>query len=169
MFKTAYSEKERVNTSSGNRIQNEYQYEKNKKGEKILVKSGETDLYAKIQESHEETKIENVLKRVVAGDNTVLRPDGIYMDTTEIPNNMIQAQQTMQTLENTWRTLPNEIKEKYNFDVGQFIAASGSKEWLINMGLLKEDAKKIAEEVKEIKQAATVPTQSNNGEGETKA
>ena len=137
-FKTAYSGHERVVAPTGSRYQNEYGYEIDKYGRKVLVKTGETDLYAKIQESLEETKIENVIARCIAGDTSVLRPDGIYADLTQQPSNLLEAQQMIQQLENVWNGLSKEIKEKYNWDVSQFIAASDTEEWARDMGLLKE-------------------------------
>lgn len=137
-FKTAYTGRKAQHAPSGNRIQKEYGYEINKFGQKVLVQTGETDLYSIIQESLEETKIENILKRVAIGDNSVLRPEGIYADLTEAPKNLLEARQQMQQLENTWNDLPIETKRKYNFDVEQFIANAGNENWLRDMGLLKE-------------------------------
>lgn len=138
IYKTAYSGREAAQTPTGRRMRDEYGYEIDSFGRKVLVKTGETDFYAKIQECLEDCKIENILARVAAGDNSVFRPDGIYADTTVMPNNMLEAMQQIQSLENTWASLDNEIKRKYNFDVGQFIGQSGSEEWLRDMGLLNE-------------------------------
>lgn len=135
-FLTAYGERKKVTTPTGEKFEHEYGYEINKNGQKILTITGETNVYEKIQEQLEETKIENVLQRVVAGDTTVLRPDGIYQDITEMPNNLIEARRMMQSLENTWNTLPNEIKQHYDFDLEKFIGHSGSEKWLVDMGIL---------------------------------
>lgn len=135
-FKTAYGERETSYITSGSRYQDTYGYEINKYGIKELVKTGETDLYALIQESLEETKIENILKRVAMGDDTVIRPDGIYADTTEAPKNLIEARQQIQHLENVWNGLPIDTKRKYNMSVEDFIAKSGTEGWLVDMGLL---------------------------------
>lgn len=135
-FKTPYGERERVYVSNGSPIQDVYGYEIDKFGQKVLVKTGETNLYEKIQASLEETKIENILKRVAMGDDTVMRPDGIYADLTEAPKNLIEARQQMQQLENVWNGLSNEIKKKYDFSVEKFIGQSGTDDWLIDMGLL---------------------------------
>lgn len=139
---------ENASTPTGSPMQNEYSYKIDEYGRKILKKTGETDLYARIQESLEETKIENILKRVTMGDTSVLRPDGIYADLTEMPSNLIEARQAMQNLENIWGSLDNDIKRKYNFDVEEFIGASGSDSWLRDMGLL---ADKIEEPITETK------------------
>lgn len=143
-YKTAYSEMNNNHvyiTESGSQLQNEYGYEIDSYGRKVLVKTGETNLYQKIQEQLEETKIENILRRAMAGDNSVFRPEGIYADLTEMPSNLLEARQSMQKLENVWQELPKELKAKYNYDLDQFIGQSGSEQWLRDMGLLKEQPK----------------------------
>lgn len=148
-FKTAYGERERYYTPTGDGIEEIYGYEINKYGQKVLVKQGEYSLYDKIQESLEETKIENILQRVAMGDTSVMRPDGIYADISNFPKNMIEARQTQQKLENLWNGLDNEIKKKYDYDVDKFIGASGTEGWLQDMGLIKKEAEALAEVIKE--------------------
>lgn len=136
-------------TEPGRPMQNEYAYKINEYGQKVLEKIGEKDLYAEIQASLEETKIENILARVANGDMSDFRPNGIFADTTEIPSNLIEARQAMQELENTWNKLPNDTKRKYDFDVEKFIGQSGSESWLRDMGLLPAQAEAVAEAVQE--------------------
>lgn len=140
-FRTAYSGQIRTTAPNGCRYQNEYAYEIDNYGRKVLTKTGETDLYAKIQESLEETKIENILQRVAIGDTSVLRPDGIYADVSEVPTNLVESMQQIQMLENEWNKLDNETKRKYNFSVEEFVAAAGKEDWLRDMGLLNEKPK----------------------------
>lgn len=148
-FKTAYGDRERYYTPTGDGIEEIYGYEINKYGQKVLVKQGEYSLYDKIQESLEETKIENILQRVAMGDNSVMRPDGIYADLSDVPKNLIEARKSMQKLENLWNTLDNEIKKKYDYDVDKFIGASGTESWLEDMGLIKKEAETVAGVIKE--------------------
>lgn len=154
-FRTAYSGQIKKTAPNGNRYQNNYAYEIDNYGRKVLVKTGETDLYAKIQESLEETKIENILQRVAIGDNSVLRPDGIYADVSEVPTNLVEAMQQIQMLNNEWNKLDNETKRKYNFSVEEFVAAAGTEDWQRDMGLLKDETKdkKTTEQPKETKKA----------------
>lgn len=147
-FKTAYGERERYCIPTGTGFEPTYGYEIDKYGQKVLVQTGETNMYEKIQESLEETKIENILKRVAMGDNSIMRPDGIYADLTESPKNLIQARQQMQQLENLWNGLDNEIKRKYDFSVEKFIGQSGKDEWLMDMGLLTKPEPEIVKEIK---------------------
>lgn len=149
LFKTPYGERKRVFVSSGNRYQNEYSYTKNKKGSTILEKTGETDLYEKIQESLEDTKIENIIRRVTAGDDSMLRPNGIYADCTELPSNLIESQKAIMDLENVWAKLPIRTKEEYNFDKGQFVAEAGSEKWLKSMGYKAETNEMPIETIKQ--------------------
>ena len=149
-FKTAYGKREDIyHSATGNGIEEIWEYEINKYGQKELVKVGEYSLYDQIQESLEETKIENILNRVAMGDNTVMRPDGIYADISESPKNLIEARQQMQKLENFWNGLDNDTKRKYDFDVEKFIGASGSESWLKDVGLLEDTPTSIAEPTKE--------------------
>lgn len=133
-YKLPFGTHERKHIPTGNGLENTYEYQRNAYGRKVLVKSGERNQYQEIQEQLEETKIENILARAAAGDNTVFRPNGIYADTSIMPHNMIEAMQRITDLENMWSSVPTDIKRKYNFSVEDFVAKSGSKEWLEDMG-----------------------------------
>lgn len=135
-FRTAYSGQEAHHTASGRPVKNEYQYEI-EDGHKKLVKVGETNIYEKIQEAYPATKIENILKKASIGDMSGFIGEGQYIDTTELPKNMIEARKSIMKLENTWNNLPKEIKEKFNYDLEEFINNSGSKEWYENLGMIK--------------------------------
>lgn len=142
LFKKPYEKHERNYISSGNPIVEEYEHKKNKYGQKTLEKTGEKNLYKMIQEAYEDTKIENVLARVTTGDTSMLKPDGIYGDMSIMPRNMVEAQQIMQDLQNTWNKLPLDVRASYNHDIGQFVADSGSEKWELAMGLRKPEAPK---------------------------
>lgn len=135
-FKTAYGEKERIHCNAGTGYQPIFGYEIDSLGRKTLVKTGEKDLYTEIQSYKEEVSIESVLARVAVGDMSDFRPNGIYADISEIPNNLIEAKKEMQKLENMWNKLPTETKEKYGWSVETFIAEAGKESWLIDTGFL---------------------------------
>lgn len=145
IYKTAYTGHVRKHCSSGSPIKNEYEYEKDELGRKRLVVTGTTNVYEMIQAALPETKLENVLARAIAGDTSMLRPDGgVYADTTKIPNNLIESMQAIQKLENTWKKLDTKTKEKYHNDVEYFVGQAGSEEWLRDMGYLSKDAEAVA-------------------------
>lgn len=139
-FRTAYSGQKRTTCPAGKETRETYAYEINEKGQKELKSNGTINVYEEIQAELEETKIENVLKRVAAGDMSDFRPTGIYQDITKIPNNLIEAKKEMQKLENVWNELPKETKAKYNWSVDEFISKAGEETWLVDMGLINKDA-----------------------------
>lgn len=162
MFITPYGEHPSEPSEAGRKMQDEYGYEINKKGQKVLVKTGETNLWQKIQDELESTKIENILAQAAVGDMTHFRPDGIYADVADMPKTLVEAQQQIHALETMWEGIPNDIKEKYNHDVGEFVAKAGSDEWLTDMGI-------IGAEIEEVK-APEAPEMASLGqikEGET--
>lgn len=138
LFRTAYGKHPRGVIATGNGHEIEYGYEINKTGQKVLVQKGLKDVYTKIQEAVPETLIENILARVGAGDNTVLRPSGVYMDCTEQPRNLIEARQMILNLENTWASLSAEQRADFDNDVEKFVAESGSENWFKKLGMIKE-------------------------------
>lgn len=99
-FLTAYDRTSQIitPTPSGEEEEDIYSYIKKKDSEiKVLEKTGKTNVWNKIQEQLEDTKIENILKRAAAGDNTMFRPDGIYEDCTQYPDNIHDQTKLMQT------------------------------------------------------------------------
>lgn len=138
-FRTAYSKPQRHNAPSGDGTEKEFGYGVDNYGRKILKETGTKNVYEEIQSHAEEVKIENILARAAIGDMSDFRPDGIYQDVTNMPNNMIEARKQMVALENTWNGLSAELKEKYNWSMEEFISKAGEKSWLVDMGLAKED------------------------------
>lgn len=104
------------------------------RGHKFLVKTGMTSTYNRIQESLEETKIENILRRALGGDETALAVmHGQYVDVTDAPKTLAEMQQLVIKATNQFNELPLEIREKFNFDPGQFVAEYGTHEWAKKM------------------------------------
>lgn len=148
-FRTPYGEHERVHCPSGTGIETEWGYVIDNYGRKILEATGERNIYAEIQMHLEETKIENILNRAMAGDTSGLAANGTYMDTTILPNNLIEARRQMQQLENTWAVIPQDIKNKYNNNLEEFIGAAGSDQWMVDMGLMEAGEKNPIQKVEQ--------------------
>lgn len=160
-FLTAYGERKDCKIPCGSKEEPIWEYKINAKGQKVLEQVGTENIYEKIQSFAEESKLENVLAKCIQGDTSVLRPDGIYGDITNLPKNLIEARQAIQNLENTWAKIPQEIKNKYNNDVELFIGKSGTKEWQEDMGLIPVKLKENP-----IEKVAETPTISEHGEVE---
>lgn len=113
-FLTAYDGIQRtIPSPSGEKLEPKYEYKETKDEGKKLIITGETDVYAKIQEHLEDTKIENILKRASAGDNSVFRPDGIYEDFADVPKDFISQNEYFN---NTMETLKDLSLQKMSTD-----------------------------------------------------
>lgn len=168
MFKTPYGDHERHYTETGRETADIFKHEITKNGLKELVKTGETNVYEKIQESLEETKIENIIARVVNGDTSMLRANGQFIDCTDIPNNLIEARQAMQRLENAWQQLPKEIKANYNWNIEEYIAKAGTEGWMIDMGLIKVPTEVAKENLSKLKEEITEEIKPTKSKKSTK-
>lgn len=148
MFNSAYSHKpleERLSTPCGNEIEIRYGYEVDKKGLKVLVENGTENVYDKIQTYLEETKIENVIQRVIAGDESVLRPDAIYADISEHPKDMLTAMEQIHNLEQSYSELPEEVKKEYP-TIQSWVENAGTHEWMKLNGYIQEAPEIVTQE-----------------------
>lgn len=153
-YMTAYRGRHKTTSPAGSKMENEYGYEIKANGEKVLVKTGEINIYDQIQAEHENTKIESVLARVAAGDMSDFRPQGIYQDISKIPNNFIDAQKEMMKVNKLWNNLSAETRMKYNNDVNQFMAQAGTDAWLIDSGFVNPTATEVPVTLKTDEQIA---------------
>lgn len=96
-------------------------------GHKKLVKTGETNVYDKIQSFKDETLIYNILDRFSAGDiNAINKVKGNYGDFTEMPKTLMEAQNKLIQAERTFNELPTEVRAEFNHSYEQFIAAAAN-------------------------------------------
>lgn len=134
-FKLPYTEIKSEPTPAGDPIVKTYEHRINEYGEMLLEETGEKNIHEEIQQYKEESKIENAINRVIDGDVSMLRADGSYIDCTRMPKNLMEAQQMIQDLNNTWNKLPISIRAKYDHSVEKFVGAAGSQDWLENLGI----------------------------------
>lgn len=117
-------------TEPGSEWHQEYRMAIDLTGHKYLEEDGQTNIYDKIQESLEETKIENIIRRAVGGDESALAVmHGTYMDTTNMPKTLAEMQQAIITATEEFYKLPLEIRQKFDQSPEQYIAEWGSEEW----------------------------------------
>lgn len=139
IFKTKYQEREHFYAPTGEPI--EYKHEPSfdeKTGKRILTKTRLVNTYEMIQVGREETEIARIVQRARNGDETVLNAmNGQYIDITDMPKNLAEAQQFMINAENIFEKMPNEIKSKFGYDSDRFIHEAGNDvdKWLDKMGL----------------------------------
>jgi len=96
-------------------------------GKRILREDAPVDIYDKIQEYAEETKLSNVFKRynmtMTLKDNLKFDEKNI-IDLTALPENLTEAMATIDNAKAIFDRQSTEIKQKFNNDFKQFIAGS---------------------------------------------
>lgn len=161
MVKTKF-DRERVFTPCGTRYLNTYQEEIDKKGRLHLAKTGQTNVYERIQADLESTKIENILHQVAMGDLSVLNQrETLYVDATNMPKNLMEAQNIVIKAKAEFEQFPKEVREIFHNSPEEYVSEMGSKEFLDKMapynkkladiqeaGSLKEYNKKVADQAK---------------------
>lgn len=117
-------------STAGEKIEPTYEMTMDPRGHKILEQVGGTNIYERIQESLEETKIENIIRRAVGGDETALATmHGVYIDVTNAPTSLAEMQQVIIHATEEFYKLPLEIREKFDHSPEQYITEFGSEEW----------------------------------------
>lgn len=127
-------------TSSGSRMMDDYEMQIDEDtGMKVLVKIGEHDIYPEIQSHLEETLVENIVMRATMGDPTALEAvKGSYVDCTNMPISLMDAQNKILKVEREFNTLPLEERKKFNFSVEKYISEYGTNEWAEKLGFTKK-------------------------------
>ena len=130
-------------TEAGESIRRTYLWERNEKGEKVLVLDQIIDQQSEIDSYLEETKLENIIRRASIDPDIAARlvPDmgsGIQ-DATELPQNLMELQNIMLRAEQIWDEIPKEIKIKFDNDVDKFVASFGTIDWAKNLGIYQEE------------------------------
>lgn len=153
--------KERFYAPSGTHFLNLYQ-EEIVEGKKELVKVGETNVYEKIQEDLEGTKIENILHAVAMGDLSALNQrETIYADSTTMPKNLMEAQNLVIKMKYEFEQMPLEVRKQFDYSAEKYVDEMGTDAFMEKMapynkrlqeiqeaGNLKEYEKKVKAQAK---------------------
>lgn len=100
---------------------------------KQLVKVGKTNIYDIKQEALESTKIYNILKRHAMGDDTALNlTKGQFMDVTQMPKDLLEAENAILKTKREFEKLDIEERKKYN---------QNWREWLNDIIIKQQTAK----------------------------
>ena len=133
-------------TPSGSRYLETYQ-EQIIDGIKSLILTGYTNVYEKIQENFESSKIQNILQAVAMGDLSALNArEGTYCDATTMPKNLMEANNLMLRMRSEFEKMPMEVKEIFNNSADKYIELMGTEEFNEKMAPYNEQIAKIAEE-----------------------
>lgn len=155
-FPTQYTMHDRVAACVGSPVREIFAGRYDVNGRVVLEKKGEEDLYAYIQSFKDSVDINVILARFTNGDTEALsRVQGFYADVTDFPSNMAEALNRINECEEMFKSLPLDVRQKFDCSFEQFLSQSGSAEWLDKMGMSGnvEDTPQVdAPVVQEVKQ-----------------
>lgn len=134
-------------TPSGTRYINTYQEEIGKDGSLHLVKTGQTNVYEKIQLDVESCKIENILHAVAMGDlNALNQREATYADATTMPKNLMEAQNLVIRMKDEFYKMPIEVRKEFGNDPERYVSLMGTEEFKTIMAPYNEKIAAIAAE-----------------------
>ena len=136
-------------------------------GKKELKKTGETNLYQKIQAAKEETLIYNIIKRFENGDIEALnKTHGTYGDFSNMPKTLAEAQQSLIDAENTFNSLPLDVRRQFNMSSSEFVASLTNGKFEAVMAKIQGDKPKVQETQQTTQQVTQAqPAQQNQQMG----
>lgn len=135
MFDTQYTPHNRIAANPGSPVKVLYGGKYDANGRVILEKKGEENLYDYIQSFRDSVDLNVILARFSNGDVEALnKAQGFYADVTDFPKNMADALNRINQAEEMFKALPLEIRQKFDCSFEQFLAQSGSEDWLSKMG-----------------------------------
>lgn len=136
-FATAYNRPVTIPADTGDGTTPVFEYQMIK-GQKKLIKTGTTSVYDLIQSELEDSKVENIIKRATAGDETALeRYATMYFDSTQMPATIAEAQQKIVQIQNEFYDLPVETRAMFSHNADTYVHEYGTESWAKKMGLTK--------------------------------
>lgn len=119
-------------------------------GNKEFVKVSTENVDEIIQSFLPSTLLENIVKRAVHDPSVLQRATGSYMDLTQVPANMAEAQGVINNAKAIFESLEADEKKAYNSDfntfLGSFRTATGLSQFVsMNKAKLKKTETKSQE------------------------
>ena len=136
----------RTKSTTGDGTEPVYEYEVNKEtGHKELRMVARESIYDKVQESLEETKIQNIVRRATfdpeaLGSTEWMEKQGL-VDITGLPTNIHEYHDFMLTAEKDFAKMPSEIRELFGNSLETFVAEFGTPEWEAKINSLNKEEK----------------------------
>lgn len=162
-FYTQHTNIPPIRTSpSGNMYETEYREQLNDDGKLELAKVGRINIYEKIQADLENVNIYNILHAVAMGDYSALKQrEASYVDCTEMPKNLMEAQNMVLKAKAEFYNLPLEVRKEFDNSPEMYISEMGTEEfrnkvkpYADKMEALKETANKKEYEQAVLNQAS---------------
>lgn len=134
---TQFRSHQRFRSGAGSRVADEYSSRFDKDGRLEVYKSGETNLYAKIQSYKDSVNLELIVERFRNGDQTALQQKvGTFFDCTNLPRTLIDAYNLLRQGEQAFMELPADVRAQYHHSFPEFLS-----NWVPSNGSSSVDGK----------------------------
>lgn len=138
-YKLQTDEHKHYYAPAGEKIEIRHRAEMDINGRRKLVADVKVNIWDLIQSHAEECEIENIIRRALNGDPFALNKKmGNFMDVTEMPKTIAEAQQLVINLKEQFERLPAEVKQKFDNNAEIFVASYGTEEWLDKTGAIQK-------------------------------
>ncbi len=139
-FKNKVDDRERKFCEPGSMITYRYGSRLDKLGNRKIEKKQPINRYADIQAYADETNINTILTKYVAGDKEVLAVKAAqFIDATQIPDNLNDLFNQTIAAQDVFNHLPADVKEIFGNNVYNFASKIGTDEWNQIMNVSAED------------------------------
>lgn len=133
-------------STAGTGKEPEYAYRYKENGKRELYKTGETDVYTKIQSYKDETDITNIIRRATYDPQALgsinWMTQAQTVDLTDMPDNYHEMMNRITAVEQQFAKLPAEIKEKFDNSASMYISEYGTEAWANKVGYKREEPEK---------------------------
>lgn len=135
MFKTWHDQRDRVHCDPGRREKILYSPEFDRNGIMTLKESGRENLYDFIQSHRDSVDLHKILDRFQSGDVGALsRVQGSFGDFSQFPQTYAELLNQVIAGEQTFNSLPLDVREKFGHSFHAWLAQAGSESWMQAMG-----------------------------------
>lgn len=146
-YKTPLSKHEHYYAPSGEKFEMRHTAHMDAEGRRYLKPDKRVEIYELIQSHAEECDINNIINRALNGDPFALNKKiGNYMDLTEMPKTLAEAQQIVINLKEGFDKLPAEVRAKFENNAEMYVASYGTDTWAEKVGWKETLAQKEAKE-----------------------
>lgn len=130
-----------IPTCVGSPLMDVYKLRFRDDGTQTLEVIGQRNIYDEIQSHADSVDIHVILGMCMRkGDYALLyQREGFYGDLSEMPTSYAEVLQHVHDAEEVWKSLPAEVKEKFNNSVSEFYASAFTPEWAEKVSLKKDD------------------------------
>lgn len=117
-----FNKPQTIAAPSGEKEEYRHEPEYNEWNKRVLKRTKIIPIYDIIQSHADECNFEKIIRRATEGDTTALNIiEGQYIDITEAPKNIMEAQNIMLNAKKEFENLPADTRKKFDYDYHNYM------------------------------------------------